>query len=47
MQGSDESRPQVGIHLMKKPVRLFQVIGGIYVNISRIKIQVGRRDRAI
>jgi NAD-dependent dihydropyrimidine dehydrogenase PreA subunit len=32
---------------MKKPVKLFQVIGGIYVNISRITIQAGRRDRAI
>ena len=36
-----------GIHLMKKPLRLFQVIRGIYVNISRITIQAGRRDRAI
>ena len=32
---------------MKKPFRLFQVIGGIYVNILRITIQAGRRDRAL
>ena len=36
-----------GILLMKKPVRLFQVIRGIYVNILRITIQAGRRNRAI
>ena len=47
VRGSEESRPQVGILLMKKPVRLFQVTGGIYVNILRITIQAGRRNRAI
>ena len=36
-----------GIHLMKKPLRLFQVIRGIYVNILRITVQAGRRDQAI
>ncbi len=34
-----------GLLLKKKPNRLFHVIGGIYVNISRITIQVGRGDR--
>jgi len=33
VQGSEESRPQVGILLMKKPVRLFHIIVGIYINI--------------
>ncbi len=34
-----------GILLMKKPIMLFQVIGGIYGSILRITIQAGRRDR--
>jgi len=38
-RGSEESRPVVGILLMKKPIRLFQVIAGIYINILRIPIQ--------
>ena len=36
-----------GLLLMRKPFRLSQVIRGIYVNILRITIQAGHRDRVI